>query len=68
MSDVEERILALINAQPLPGNAEEQLDTLLEELPEPDRSTEAALWHEALATARQAADFDPAAPTLELGL
>ncbi|WP_425072578.1 hypothetical protein [Sagittula sp. S175] len=68
MSDVEDRIRALISADPLPADAEAQLQTLLAELPELDRDVQAGDWEEALFTARQAAEFDADAPRIELDL
>lgn len=71
MSDpaaIRERIVALVNASPVPADAEARLEALLSELPDLDREVEAADWHEALFMARQAADFDPAAPRIELNL
>mgnify|MGYP003718483695 CR=1 FL=1 len=39
-----------------------------EQLPEEDQDMARATWSEALFMARQSADFDPAAPTVELDL
>ncbi|MBY6117388.1 hypothetical protein KUW09_24565 [Mameliella alba] len=68
MSDVTQQIMDLINAEPLPADAEDRLSDLIEQLPEEDRDMARATWSEALFTARQSADFDPAAPTVELDL
>lgn len=68
MSDVTQSIMDLINAEPLPADAEKRLDALIDQLPVEDRDAARATWPEALFMARQAADFDPAAPTSELNL
>ncbi|MBV6636418.1 hypothetical protein KZZ07_19585 [Mameliella sp. CS4] len=68
MSDVTQQIMDLINAEPLPADAEDRLSELIEQLPEEDQDMARATWSEALFMARQSADFDPAAPTVELDL
>ncbi|MBY6118532.1 hypothetical protein KUV64_05270 [Mameliella alba] len=68
MSDVMQQIMDLINAEPLPADAEDRLSELIEQLPEEDQDIARATWSEALFMARQSADFDPAAPTVELDL
>ncbi|MFC0157703.1 hypothetical protein CDZ97_00785 [Mameliella alba] len=68
MSDVTQQIMDLINAEPLPADAEDRLSELIERLPEEDQDMARATWSEALFMARQSADFDLAAPTVELDL
>ncbi|MDD9731052.1 hypothetical protein PVW46_14140 [Mameliella sp. AT18] len=68
MSDVTQQIMDLINAEPLPADAEDRLSELIEQLPEEDQDMARATWSEALFMARQSADFDPAARTVELDL
>lgn len=62
MDDIEQKIRDLINSDPLPENAEAQLDALIEELPEAERQLARGSYHEALALA---VNTGPAGPTVD---
>lgn len=66
MADIEQQIHNLINADPLPVDAEAQLEALIEQLPEIERDTARGWYHEALFSAQQASGFDPSAARIEI--
>ncbi|MCT4554639.1 MAG: hypothetical protein N4A53_08130 [Pelagimonas sp.] len=58
---IEDRIFELMDLDPLPADAEDQLDALLAQLPEAEAALMGSRMQEVLFTKRQFADFEPGA-------
>lgn len=64
--DIDDRIAALLQSDPLPDDAERQLDALLARRPPEDRNVKAPWYHEGLFVARNFQSLDSFGDVLPL--